>query len=460
MMACVRMLYFQKASALSNRPMMKLAQSDTTPQREEYRDGSTVMLGDAPRRLKLLLIASGCDGTDVGESSNSFQWASRLGKRHDVTLLTYRKRERPSTVPQLPGVRVIEWLDLPFMKRWERFSSILKPGYISFYVHARRWLKNHLRSGETFDVAHQVTPASLRYPSPAVGLGIPLVIGPVGGSIDNPAGFESELRNDPWYTKLRLFDKWRLRHDPLLRRSFASANCILCVTPYVKSLLGDLPSHEVEVMSDNGVEELPPPRSETRKDKNQLRMLFVGRMIRTKGARDAIRAIAKLKDIGGLTFDVIGDGYDLPACKEEAEKLGVSNVVTFHGRLPRKDIDAFYARADLFLFPSFREAGGIAVFEAMSHGLAMIVADRGGPGFVVDDACGIRIAVTDPEQFATQIADAIRKLAAASDLVAAMGRAAREKIRREFLWDMKIERVGEIYKRVSAEYATTHSRVA
>jgi len=415
---------------------------------------------DGPRRRKLLLIASGCDGTDVGEAWNSFQWASRLGKRHDVTLLTFRKRERPSTVPQLPGVRVIEWLDLPFMKGWERFSSILKPGYISFYIHARRWLKNHLRSGETFDVAHQVTPASMRYPSPATGLGIPLLIGPVGGSIDNPDGFESELSKAPWYTKLRLLDKWRLRHDPLLRRSFASANCILCVAPYVKDFLGDLPSHAVELMSDNGVTELPPPRGGPRENKKQLRMLFVGRMIRTKGARDAIRAIAQLKDLEGLTFDVIGDGYDLPACKEEAQKLGVSNVVTFHGRLPRKEIDAFYAHSDVFLFPSFREAGGIAVFEAMSHGLAMIVADRGGPGYVVDDACGIRIPVTDPQQFATQIADAIRKLAAAPDLVAAMGKAARDKIRQQFLWDMKIERIEEIYSRVSADYAIAHSRVA
>ena len=118
---------------------------------------------------------------------------------------------------------------------------------------------------------------------------------------------------------------------------------------------------------------------------------------------------------------MIGDGYDLPACKEEAEKLGVSNVVKFHGRMARKDIDAYYARADVFLFPSFREPGGIAVFEAMSHGLALIVADRGGPGFVIDDSCGIRIPVTNPETFADQIADAIRKLAAAPELVARDG---------------------------------------
>jgi glycosyltransferase involved in cell wall biosynthesis len=203
-------------------------------------------------------------------------------------------------------------------------------------------------------------------------------------------------------------------------------------------------------MSDAGVPDLPPARCTEKEGKKKFRVLFVGRVIRTKGTRDAIRAVAKLKDIEGLSFDVIGDGYDLAACKEEAQRLGVSSFVTFHGRMPRKDIDAFYARADAFLFPSFREPGGIAVLEAMSHGLATIVADRGGPGYVVDDACGIRVTVTDPERFACEIADAIRMLAAAPDLVASMGKAARERIKREFLWDAKIERIEKIYDRVLA----------
>jgi glycosyltransferase involved in cell wall biosynthesis len=396
------------------------------------------------------LITSGCDGTDVGEALSAFQWVSRLGGRHDITLLTFRKRDRPSAVGQLPGVRVVEWLDLPIIGRWERFNSMLKPGYIRFYVGARRWLKKRLSSGERFDLAHQITPLALRYPSPGAGLGIPLVIGPVGGSLENPRGFEAELGNTPWYTKLRLLDEWRLRHDPLLRPSFSSANCIVCIAPYVKSLLRDLPVREIELMSDAGVPELPPARCTEKEGEKKFRMLFVGRVIRTKGTRDAIRAVAKLKDIEGLSFDVIGDGYDLQACKEEAQRLGVSSFVTFHGRMPRKDIDAFYARANVFLFPSFREPGGIAVLEAMSHGLATIVADRGGPGYVVDDACGIRVPVTDPERFACQIAEGIRRLAAAPDLVTSMGTAARQKIQREFLWDAKIERIEKIYDQVLA----------
>jgi glycosyltransferase involved in cell wall biosynthesis len=188
-------------------------------------------------------------------------------------------------------------------------------------------------------------------------------------------------------------------------------------------------------------------------------LLFVGRVIRSKGVRDAVRALAKLTDCDRLMFDVVGDGDDLAACKSEAEELGVSGLVTFHGRLPRNDIDAFYARADVFVFPSFREPSGNVVLEAMSYGLAMVVADRGGPGFVVDEACGFRVPVADPQQFADGIAACIRRLAAEPRLVESMGAAAREKIRQKFLWDAKVERLEEIYRSVLASPETA-ARVA
>ncbi len=407
------------------------------------------MLVTETERRNVLLIVAGCDGTDVGEAWSSFQWVSRIAQRQNVTVLTYRKRDKPSAGPQLPGVRVVEWLDLPVVERWERFNSMLKPGYVSFYIRARRWLKHRLRSGETFHLAHQISPLALRYPSPAAGLGIPLIIGPLGGSIENPEDFRGELARVPWYTKLRLLDEWRLRHDPVLKHSYASANCLICVAPYVKNLLKELPSHEFEMMSEVGVACLPPPRRPSKETARELRLLFVGRVVRSKGVRDAIRAVAKLKDLN-LAFDVVGSGDDLAACEAEARELGVSGMVRFHGKIPRSAVEPFYARADVFVFPSFREPSGNAVIEAMSHGLAMIVADRGGPGFVVDDECGIRVPVTDPQQFASRIAAAIRTLAESPELITAMGTAARDKVRRDFLWDAKVDRMMDLYHRVLA----------
>jgi len=401
------------------------------------------------RRMKLLVIASGCTGLGTGEVWSAFQMVSRLAERHDMTLLTFRHRGEAGTAEQLPGARVVEWVDPPVVGRWERFNAMLKPGYVGFYFQARRWLKKQLKAGEKFDVAHQVTPLAMRYPSPAAGLGIPLVIGPVGGSLADPEGFGADAGRLPWFTKLRALDAWRLRRDPLLRHTYRSASCVICIAPYVCELLRPVRTTGFELMHDVGMPELPPAKCPTSSDARGMKLLFVGRVIRTKGVRDAIRALATLKDLSGLSFDVIGDGYDLPACKEEARKLDVADIVTFHGWLKRKDIDTFYACADVFLFPSYREPGGIAVIEAMSNGLAPIVADRGGPGYAVDDTCGIRVPVTSPERFACDVAAAVRRLAASPELVASMGKAAREKVGREFLWDAKIRTVEGVYDRAT-----------
>lgn len=406
------------------------------------------MTASKGNRRKLLLITSGCNDVGVGEVWSSFQWVTRLADLHDVTVLTCRGRRTGSPSLRLDNARVIEWVDPPVTGRFERFNAMLNPGYVTFYMRARSYIKKLLRKGEKFDLAHQITPLALRYPSPAAHIGIPLVIGPLGGSLETPSAFQGECGGAAWYTKLRKLDRWRLRHDSLLRRSFASANLLIGVAPYVRELLDGLVSHGFELMSETGVVKLPPVPIRRPLDGRPLQLLYVGRIVRSKGVRDAIRALAQLRDIGPVRFDIVGWGEDIHACQREAQELGVSNEVVFVGRLPRKEIDAFYTSADVFVFPSFREPSGNVVLEAMSYGLPLIAADRGGPGFVVDDRCGFRVPANDPAQFAAEIATCIRKLASRPDLIASMGAAAREKVRQEFLWDAKVARMGQLYERV------------
>jgi len=404
---------------------------------------------NGPRR-KLLLITSGCNDVGVGEVWSSFQWVTRLAKLHDVTVLTCRGRRKGSPGLRLDNAHVVEWVDIPLVGKFERFNAMVNPGYASFYRRARSWIKKRLRMGEQFDLAHQITPLALRYPSPAAGLGIPLVIGPLGGSLETPEAFQGDFGGAAWYTKLRKIDRWRLRHDPWLRRSFRSADLVIGVAPYVRDLLDGLISGQFELMSETGVVDLPPVQARRPLGERPLQLLYVGRIVRSKGVRDAIRALAQLGDIGPLRFDVVGWGEDLEPCRREVHELGLRDKVVFMGRLPRKEVDPLYASADAFLFPSFREPSGNVILEAMSYGLPLIVADRGGPGFVVDDSCGVRIPVANPEQFASLIAAAIRKFAQAPDLIARMGAAAREKVRQQFLWDSKVGRMTDMYERVLA----------
>ena len=191
-----------------------------------------------------------------------------------------------------------------------------------------------------------------------------------------------------------------MRHDPLLRRTYERADCVIGIAPYVQDFLAGVELRRFEIMSETGLTELPVPGDADRTD-GAVRLLYVGRVVRTKGLRDAVRALGRLKTSTRVELDVVGDGFDLAACEALVVELGLGDRVRFHGRQPRERVEDFYRAADVFVFPSYREPGGNVVFESMGYALPLVVTDLGGPGNVVDDTCGIRVHPADPEQFAT-----------------------------------------------------------
>lgn len=398
--------------------------------------------------MKILLIAPTCDGTDVGESWVAHQWAQGLGLRHDVTLLTYRKRNRPSARGQLRDVRVVEWIEPPLLGRAERLNSMLAPGYFSFYFRARRWIKQALQRGEQFDVAFQPVPVAMRYPSPAANLQLPLVIGPVGGGLNSPLAFKQEEGTDPWFVRLRGIDSWRLRNDFFLRRTYEGADCVLGIAPYVSEKLVGLGIKRLEIMSETAIHAVPPPV-----DRNQtvrpVKALFVGRLVRTKGAREAIHALAACADLP-LELDVVGDGPDRGACEDLVRRHGITDRVQFHGYRPKDIVARHYQEADIFVFPSYREPGGNVTLEAMSYGLPSIVCDRGGPGAAVSNAAGFRLPVTTPTALAGDVAKALRQLVVDTQLRHDMGRAAYEHVQRTALWSQRVVRMEGIFEDLRA----------
>jgi glycosyltransferase involved in cell wall biosynthesis len=330
---------------------------------------------------------------------------------------------------------------------------MLKPGYISFYFKARRWIRRALAEGSHFDLAHQLVPVAMRYPSPVAGLGIPYLMGPVGGSLDSPADFD-DGETAPWYVSLRRLDRLRIRLDPLLRRTYEDASCVIGIAPYVADFLKGLFIRRLEFLSETGIEGLPDPVDRSDRD-GLVRLLFVGRLVSTKGVRDAINAMAYLNDLP-VMLDVVGEGFDRSKCEELASEIGVADRVVFHGRKGRDEVEKFYKAADIFVFPSYREPGGNVVFEAMGHGLPLIVSDRGGPGAAVDETCGIRIHPISQKQFAHEIAIAVRGLVAHRSRRLSLGQGARIRVANTALWDQKIEAIERLYLKLLKGFGTSN----
>jgi glycosyltransferase involved in cell wall biosynthesis len=395
--------------------------------------------------MNILLIAPNVDGTDVGEAFMAFKWAEALAPRVRLTVLAL---DRPGRIPlaqQLPHARVVTWPEPAWALRHERLNAMLKPAWPVFAAHVRQWLGQALARGERFDVAHQLMPQAGRYASPLRHFPVPYVIGPLGGSLDTPAAFREEVGSAPLFTRLRTLDAFRFRNDPWLRDSYAWAACVLGVAPYVKELLADIPLRRFEPVLELGIDDVEPPLTRPLHP-GKLRLLHVGRGVRTKGLRDAVRAMSQLRDLPGVTLTSAGTGEEIALCKAEARDYGITDKVNILGHVPRPKVEDLYRSHDVFLFPSFREPAGGVLYEAMRHGLPVITAARGGPEFIVDDSCGLRLPVTTPEDYVAAISDAIRQLYHAPDRVAALGAGARAKVLAEGLWSHKADQLVDLYR--------------
>lgn len=401
-------------------------------------------------RPKVLALAPYCDGTDVGEAWCAFQWVNELSKEADVTLLSLERPGRKPLMEQLENTRVISQAEPSWARSHERLNAMAKLSYRTYFSWAKKQIRALLADGQQFDVAHQFSPIALRFPSPLKHFSIPYVLGPLGGSLSTPDAFKAECETAAWYTRLRGIDSFRLRYDPLLKSSYRKASAVLGVAPYVECLLQHCNVQRFEVMSELGIAAVKAPSPE-KFGRKGVRLLHVGRGVRTKGLRDLIRALAHLKDVEGLHLDVAGKGPEMPVCEKLAHDLGVAHLVTFHGQIARADVDKLYAQADLFAFPSFREPSGSVIYEALSHGVPSIVADRGGPGYVVDDTCGFRVPVTDPETFSLQIANAIRTLAGMPELRRSLSEGAILKMQQIALWPSKIAALLDLYQSIEIQ---------
>jgi len=102
-------------------------------------------------------------------------------------------------------------------------------------------------------------------------------------------------------------------------------------------------------------------------------VLFVGRLQARKRIDLLLQACAALPENLRPRLLIVGDG---PA-RGELERLaeGVYPEAEFPGGKHGDELEDYFARADLFVLPG---TGGLAIQQAMAHGLAVIVAEGDG----------------------------------------------------------------------------------
>jgi glycosyltransferase involved in cell wall biosynthesis len=122
--------------------------------------------------------------------------------------------------------------------------------------------------------------------------------------------------------------------------------------------------------------------------------------------------------------------------------------VHFRGWQSQQECARSLADATALVLPSLYECGGAVVLEAMAMARPVIATAWGGPADYLDSETGFLIPPTSREAMIVGFAEAMQSLIDNPELAARMGTAAREKLLAQFTWQMKIDRILEIYESV------------
>ena len=108
--------------------------------------------------------------------------------------------------------------------------------------------------------------------------------------------------------------------------------------------------------------------------------LFVGRMAKDKGINELCTAMGKLSGFAPVRLLLVGwneDSQD-PISQDAKKMLENNSAFEYVGEKYGDELLAYYASADCFVFPSYREGFPNTVLEAGAMGLPSIVTDING----------------------------------------------------------------------------------
>lgn len=122
---------------------------------------------------------------------------------------------------------------------------------------------------------------------------------------------------------------------------------------------------------------------------------------RIKNVSGVLRALrAALAVDARIRLTLIGDGPDRGALLRLVQELGLTDRVTFLGRLPNSEVLRHMADAFAVIVNSNVETFSVVTGEALAQGKAVIATRCGGPQAFIDDSNGILIDPRDSEALA------------------------------------------------------------
>ena len=183
-------------------------------------------------------------------------------------------------------------------------------------------------------------------------------------------------------------------------------------------------------------------------------LLSVGRIEPNKGLNVLADALAQLPKDLAWRWIVAGEGSARPALAAQVARHGLSERVTFAGRVDDPTLHALYEVADIYVHPTLYEGSSLVTLEAQAHRKPVIASETGGlPDKVLDvrrdpdSATGLLARPGDASDLAAALIFALRELS--PDKRRALGEVGRARVERLFTWSAAARATAALFDRLN-----------
>lgn len=180
-------------------------------------------------------------------------------------------------------------------------------------------------------------------------------------------------------------ERWSADLTTRIDRAFSEATSIVCTSQFVAQGVKSLGARGTPIIIPYGVNQHP---RAARRPSAPLTLLWVGQPTYRKGFFHLVKAIRPLGHAAELRCVV----------RASSHIEGIKLPLNVDLRLDVNDesLTDHFAAADVFIMPSLAEGFGLALLEAMGHGVPVITTDRTGVAdFVRTNGCGFLVTPGD-----------------------------------------------------------------
>ncbi len=406
---------------------------------------------------KILTTAYAVNPKKGSEDGMGWNFILQIARNNKVTAITRKNNEAhivdhmQSHPSELYKNITFQYYDLPYYLRFWKKQG--RGAMLYFYLWQLTVPLFILKKKLNFDLVHNLNFHNNWTPSFLWLTKKPFVWGPVGNHPAIPMqylkkyGIKAILKDRLTWMIKRLV--WLI--DPFLKLTKNKASVIFAMNSQSVKYLntGNSKVHimpSVAVDFENGF---------TKKGEG-FNVLSIGRFVPLKGFDITVKAFADFynrlddEDKKNATLTLVGSGPSKKYLQQIAEFEGIVHTVNFIDWIDRENLKSLYAEAHVFLFPS-HEGAGMVVAEALSYSTPVLCFRNSGPGEFIDSTSGVAIEYGGYEATIAKFSMNLDLLNNNRKKLSELSRGAYKRYQDYFRWDLRGNKLAEIYDEVLEE---------